>query len=175
MLHLAILIVTLFANQTGQSDKSVVMHSAELPISVERAWNAFTKPKEMTQWMVAKAEIDLRVGGKMLTSYNKDSNLHDEKTIENTYLSFDPRRMISIKATGAPKGFPFIEALKKMWTVIYFEPLGPNRTRVTERSLGFTDEPDSQKMREFFDRGNKSTMDALVAYATKIAGKRDGK
>jgi uncharacterized protein YndB with AHSA1/START domain len=169
MLHLAALVVALFANQTGQLDKSVVMHSAELPISVEKAWNAFTKPEEMTKWMVARAEIDLRVGGKMLTSYNKDSSLHDDRTIENTYLSYDPYRMISIKATGAPKGFPFLEALKKMWTVIYFEPLGPNRTRVTERSLGFTDDPDSQKMREFFDRGNKSTMDALVAYAAKIA------
>src|SRR3989449_10333457 len=104
MVHLAIFVVTLFTAQTSQPDKSVVMHSAELQISVEKAWNAFTKTEEMTQWMVAKAEIDLRVGGKMLTSYNKDSNLHDEKTIENTYLSFDPLRMISIKATGAPKG-----------------------------------------------------------------------
>ena len=175
MLHFVLLIASLLINQTGPSDKSVVMHSAELPISVEKAWNAFTRPEEMTKWMVAKAEIDLRVGGKMLTSYSKDSNLHDEKTIENTYLSFDPQRMISIKATGQPKGFPFPEAIKKMWTVIYFEPLGANKTKLTVRSLGFTDDPESQKMREFFDRGNKYTLDELAAYASKSASKGEGK
>src|SRR5229473_1709247 len=99
MIHLALFVVSLIGGQAGQQDKSVVMHSAELPISVEMAWNAFTKPEEMTQWMVAKAEVDLRVGGKMLTSYNKDVDLHSDRAIENTYLSFDPHRMISIKAT----------------------------------------------------------------------------
>jgi uncharacterized protein YndB with AHSA1/START domain len=175
MLHLVLLFASFIGAQSGQTDKSVIMYSAELPISIEKAWNAFTKPAEMTQWMVAKAEVDLRVGGKMLTSYNKDVDLHSDRAIENTYLSYDPYRMISIKATGAPKGFPFLEPLKKMWSVIYFESLGPNRTRVTERSLGFTDDPDSQKMREFFDHGNKSTMDALIAYAAKIAAKSERK
>src|SRR5438046_2337590 len=104
MFHFAILVLTMFANPMGHADKSLVMHSVELPISVEKAWNAFTKPEEMSQWMVAKAEVDLRVGGKMLTSYNKDVDLHSDRAIENTYLSFDPQRMISIKATGAPKG-----------------------------------------------------------------------
>src|SRR5205809_915598 len=98
MLQLAILVLALHSGQTAP-DKSVVMHSAELPISIEKAWNAFTRPEEMCQWMVAKAEVDLRVGGKMLTSYNKDSSLHDERTIENTYISYDPQRMISIKCT----------------------------------------------------------------------------
>jgi uncharacterized protein YndB with AHSA1/START domain len=174
MLHFAMIVLALYPGQITP-DKTVVMHSAELPISIEKAWNAFTRPEEMCQWMVARAEIDLRVGGKMLTSYNKTSDLHDERTIENTYISYDPQRMISIKCTGQPKGFPFKEAIKKMWTVIYFDPLGPDKTRVTERSLGFTDDEESQKMRAFFERGNKASMDALIAYASKKSANPEAK
>ena len=175
MLQIAILAASLLTTRIASADTSPVTHSAELPISVEKAWNAFTKPEEMTQWMVAKAQVDLRVGGKMLTSYSKDSNLHDETTIENTYLSYDPQRMISMQATGQPKGFPFKEAIKKMWTVIYFEPAGPDKTRLTVRSLGFADDDESQKMRAFFDRGNKATMDALISYAAKKSGTANAK
>jgi len=102
-----------------------------------------------------------KVGGKMLTRYEADGRLGDEKTIENTVISFEPKRMLSIKATKPPEKFPFKEAIQGMWTVIYFDALGPRRTLVTVISLGFSETEESRKMREHFRAGNEWTLKKL--------------
>jgi hypothetical protein len=61
----------------------------------------------------------------------------------------------------APEGFPFPTAIKSMWTVLYFEAQGEKATRVRGVCLGFTDDDESRKMREFFNRGNTITLQKL--------------
>ena len=139
-----------------------VAHEAIVPAPVAQVWEAFTTKKGLESWMVAHAEIDLSVGGKMLTHYNKEGKIGDDGTIENTILSYDPGRMISIKATKPPANFPFKEAIKKMWTVVYFDPTPDGKTKVRAISHGFTPDKDSQTMRGHFDAGNKYTLDKLV-------------
>src|SRR5262249_253656 len=95
-------------------------------------------------------------------SYNKDADLNGDDAIHHTILAYDVGRMLSYRTVKTPKGFAFAKALSKTWNVIYFEPAGPDRTKVTARMLGFTDDEESQKMQAFFERGNKTTMDALV-------------
>jgi uncharacterized protein YndB with AHSA1/START domain len=153
--------------QAVQAVTAPVVHEGVIDASVEDVWDAFTTKAGIESWMVAHADITLTVGGKMRTTYNKDATLGDESTIENTILSYDPKRMLSIKATKAPKGFPFVKALQAMWTVIYFEPAGAGRTKLTVKSMGFTEDEQSQTMRKFFDAGNKQTMDKLAARFAK--------
>ena len=69
--------------------------------------------------------------------------------------------MLAIQVSKVPAGFPFPNAILRMWTVIYFEPVGADRTRIREVSLGFGPDEESQKMRQFFDRGNSVTLTAL--------------
>ena len=57
--------------------------------------------------MVAHAEIDLRLGGTMKTRYDPKGTIDDAKAIENTILSYEPMRMLSIKVAKAPDTFPF--------------------------------------------------------------------
>src|SRR5687767_4649458 len=144
-----------------------VVHSAVVNADLSTMWTAWTTGAGAASWMVAQAEIDLRVGGKMRTRYDKTGKLGDPGTIENTILSYDPHRMLSIKTTRTPERFPFKTAIQDMWTVIYFEPVDSGKTKVTVRSLGFTADAESQQMRAFFDRGNKATVDALVARFAK--------
>jgi hypothetical protein len=117
--------------------------------------------------MVAHASFDLRVGGKMITTYNKDAVLGDDSTIENTILSYEPMRMLSIKTTKAPAKFPFPNAIKDMWTVIYFQPEGSGKTRITCSCMGFGDDDESQKMRKHFEWGNDYTLKKFAEHATK--------
>ena len=149
------------AKQIQPSEPIVAIAVVDAP--VEQVWRAFTTREGAESWMVAHADVDLRVGGKMRTHYSKDGKLGDPGTIENTIICYDPQRMISIKNTRAPESFPFKKAIQEMWTVIYFEPVESGKTKVTCRGLGFTDDPESQQMRKFFERGNQITMDALVA------------
>ena len=145
------------------SGKALV-HEGIIGAPVAAVWSAFTTKGGLEAWMVPHAEIDLRVGGKMRTNYHADGKLGDENTIENTILSFEPQRMLSLKATKPPAGFPFKRALPGMWSVMYFEPLGPTRTRVRVVGMGYGDDEDSKAMRAFFDRGNQWTIDRLEAY-----------
>ena len=103
----------------------------------------------------------LKVGGKMRTHYDKNGKIGDAKTIENEILSFDPKRMLSIKATGLPEGFPFPKAMESVWHVMYFEPIGPKRTRLTVIGLGYGNDDESKKLREFFRAGNDYTLKKL--------------
>jgi uncharacterized protein YndB with AHSA1/START domain len=152
--------LSLFSGQAPDA-KTFVVHEAVVSAPFALVWEAFTTKKGLESWMVAHAEIDLQVGGKMLTHYSKDGKIGDDGTIENTILSFDPMRMMSIKATKPPANFPFKDAIKKMWTVIYFTA-EEEQTRVKVISHGFTMDQDSQTMRGHFDAGNKFTLDKLM-------------
>ena len=143
------------------ADQPPLIHEGVVDASVDEVWLAFTSKDGLESWMAAHAAIDLWIGGRMMTHYDPKGTLGDPKTIENTILAFEPKRMLSFKVSKPPEGFPFPNAVKNMWTVIYFEPLSPLKTQFREVSLGFGDDEESQKMREFFDRGNAATLAQL--------------
>ncbi|MEZ6093229.1 MAG: SRPBCC domain-containing protein [Pirellulaceae bacterium] len=155
---------------TAQQDRAV--YEYEIDANVDSVWKAFSTAEGLKTWMAPLADIDLKIGGKMRSNYNAEGRLGDETTIESTILSFDPRKMISLKATKYPKGFPFENAAKSTWSVFYFTEITPARTKITVVGLGYTDDEDSQKMRSFFEAANKQVLDELSAALTK--GKTDG-
>jgi uncharacterized protein YndB with AHSA1/START domain len=151
-------LVAVIAVGSSASAQQQIAHEGVVDASVSEVWKAYTTKEGLESWMVAHADIALKVGGRMRTHYDPKGALGDPKTIENTILSYEPERMLSVKVSRVPAGFPFPIAIKTMWTVVYFEPIGPLKTRVREVSLGFGDDDESKKMREFFDRGNAATL-----------------
>jgi hypothetical protein len=103
----------------------------------------------------------------MRTNYNAQGTLGDAQTIENAILSFEPGKMLSIRAVKKPEKFPFPNAIREMWTVLYFEPAGVDRTKVRVVGLGFSASEESQKKRAFFERGNATTLDQLRQHFSK--------
>ena len=138
-----------------------LVHEGIIHASVDEVWAAFTTKKGMESWMVPHAEIDLRIDGKMRTNYHADGAIGDPNTIENTILSFDPKRMFSIRATKPPANFPFKSAIKGTWSVMYFDVLGPKRTRLRIIGLGYGTDEEATKMRAFFEMGNAWTIRKL--------------
>jgi uncharacterized protein YndB with AHSA1/START domain len=138
---------------------------------VEAVWAAFATKAGQESWNVAHAEIELKIGGKMRTHYDPKGQIGDPNTIENRILSFEPKRMLSIQVTNAPAKFPYKDAIKTMWTVIHFEDAGPGRTRLRIVGLGFGDDEESRKLREFFDKGNAYTLKKLQEKFASKAGK----
>ena len=138
-----------------------LVHEAIVEAPAEQVWAAFTTAEGLRSWMAPHVEIDLRVGGLMRTNYNASGSLGDPATITNRLLAFDPQRMLAMQVSRPPDGLPFPNAIRQMWTVIYFDRVDDRRTRVRSVGLGFTDDPESQKMRAFFDQGNAATLKAL--------------
>lgn len=142
-------------------DDSQLVHEGLVNAPLAQVWAAFTTTEGLRSWMAPQVTIDLRVGGKLKTQYDPTGKVDDPTAIENEILSYEPLHMISIKVTRAPREFPFPNAIKEMWTVIYFEPQGKQMTRVKVVSLGFSQTEESKKMRAFFDRGNAYTIKQL--------------
>jgi uncharacterized protein YndB with AHSA1/START domain len=128
---------------------------------VDAVWAAFATKEGQESWNVAHAEIDLRIGGKMRTHYDAAGQIGDPNTIENTIICFEPRRMLAIQVLNPPEKFPYKSAIKKIWTVLYFEDAGPSLTHLRIVGNGYGDDEESRKLRSFFERGNAYTLQKL--------------
>lgn len=144
-------------------DMPPLVHEAVFNVPIQKVWEVFTTTEGYKKFGVALADVDFRIGGTMRSRYSPDGELGDAATIEQTILAYEPLRMFAFRCTKTPEGFPFPEAMKRCWSVAYFDDLGGGRTRLTLKGFGYTDDPDSMKMREFFDAGNAWTMDKLHA------------
>ena len=149
------------AGNTIVQDTTPIVAEVIIEASADAVWSAWATDAGLRSWLAPHAQIDLRVGGRMRTNYAPTGVLGDATTIENTILSLEPKRMLSIRVSKAPEGFPFPNAVEHMWTVMYFEPVSPDRTRVRVVGLGFRADAESQRMRAFFDRGNMMTLQQL--------------
>lgn len=163
----AICLVAAAAGAAEPAERTLVIEGV-VDAPPEVVWELWTTAKGLRSWMAPHAEIDLRVGGRMRANYDPAGELGDAKTITNTILSYDPGRMLSIKATGLPEGFPYPEAIADMWTVIYLEPLADGRTYVRTVGLGFAEGPSGDRLYEFFERGNSVTLESLQRRAAEL-------
>jgi uncharacterized protein YndB with AHSA1/START domain len=155
-----------------QPESSAAQQVVEGMISapVSDVWAALATKEGQESWNVAHADIDLKIGGKMRTHYDAAGRIGDPNTIENIILCFEPSRMLAIQVLNPPEKFPFKNAIKKVWTVIYFENAGPLLTRLRIVGNGYGDDDESRKLRSFFERGNAYTLQKLQEkFATKNA------
>lgn len=150
------------------ADESRQVCEAVIDAPAAAVWAALTTKAGVEAWMVAHAEIDWKVGGKMLTQYSAAGKIGDPNTIENIVLAFEPNRFYSIRVGKPPEKFPFKEAIKSVWHVIYLEDAGPGRTRARIVGLGYGSDDEAKKMRAFFEKGNSYTLKKLQEH---FAGK----
>ncbi len=161
LLRLVSLSIALAASTAGAVDLAPIVSVGIVKAPPAQVWDAWTTDAGLRSWLAPLADIDLRVDGLMRTNYNVKATLGDGGTIENRILSFEPQRMLSIKVQKAPQGFPFPNAVKSMWTVVYFQPTADGSTEVRAVGLGFSEEAESSRMREFFQKGNDYTIEQL--------------
>lgn len=147
----------------AQQEESRAVFETEIDADVSAVWNAFTTAEGLKSWMAPKVEINLKIGGKMKSTYDANGTIGDPSTIENTILAFDPHHMLTLQATTFPEGFRFEKVAKGTWSVFYFEELPNSRTKLTVVGLGYTDDPLSQEMKSFFAAANKYSLDKLKA------------
>src|SRR5689334_7505558 len=110
-------LLCLLALSLGAAALDPVVTEAVVNGPVESVWKAYTVKSAIESWMVAKTDIDLKVGGLWRNSYNKDSNLNDDNSIHNVILALDPPHMIAIRTVKTPDNFPY-PAITKCWTVL---------------------------------------------------------
>ena len=146
---------------TPVSAAEPIVSEAIVDAPMEAVWTAWTTVEGIQSWMVARTDIEFRVGGLWRTTYTRDADLAGDAAIHHRILAFDPGRMLAFQTVKTPKNFPF-PGILRTWTVVYLEPLDNARTKVTVRMVGYEDDAESLRMRAFFETGNQATVDALV-------------
>jgi uncharacterized protein YndB with AHSA1/START domain len=136
---------------------------------VSEIWRVFTTPQGYTALGIAKADIDFRPGGLILTTYDASKPLDGEAAIQTEILAYEPARMIATRIHRPPKGFPFREAWKTVWTVVSMADLGDGRSAVRVAMMGWRPDAESQAMREFFRTGNDWVMKKLQSHYGAVA------
>ena len=91
------IILWFLPNAAPAQDEKPLVHEAIVNAPLDQVWAAYTTKTGLESWMVAHAQIDLKIGGKMRTRYDPKGTVDDSKAIENTILSYEPMRMSSFK------------------------------------------------------------------------------
>ncbi len=155
-----LIVVALFGSAVHANDR-VLEYETIVNAPLPDVWDAFTTKKGIESWMVPVAEIDLRIGGTLKTSYDPDGVIGDDHTITHSILSYEPQRMLSMKVIGCPTDFEYSDLIKQTWSVIEFEDLDSTRTRVRMASLGYGEGAEWEQMLAFFEKGNAWTFEQL--------------
>jgi uncharacterized protein YndB with AHSA1/START domain len=131
---------------------------------VTEIWRVFTTDDGYRALGVARADIDLRIGGMMRTTYEASASLGGDAAIRSVILAYEPLHMIATRILKPPATFPFHEAWKTVWTVVSMDDLGGGRTRVRVAMMGWRPDPESQAMRQFFRAGNAWVLQTLQSH-----------
>ena len=153
--------VVFLAGPAAAQDTSPVVVEGAVAAPVDTVWAAWTTNEGLRSWYTPHSEIDLRIGGLLRANYDSPGALGGSLVVEREILSFEPNKMLSVRVVKLPDGFPFVSTIRSMWTVVYFDPLGQERTQVRVVSLGLDTSEESRWMRAFFEQENRTVLQQL--------------
>ncbi|MEW6364233.1 MAG: SRPBCC family protein [Acidobacteriota bacterium] len=137
---------------------------------IAEIWRVFSTAQGHTKLGVAKTEMDFRPGGLIRTTNDASQSPDGEAGIQTEIIAYEPLRMIATRIHRPPKGFPFTEAWRNVWTVVSLADLGEARTLVRVAMMGYGPDAESRAMREFFRTSNDWVLRKLQSqYGTTAA------
>lgn len=139
----------------------VLTHEAVIDASPAELWEAWTTDEGIRSWMVPHGKVDFRVGGAYRTSYQANVDLDGEQAIVNRILAYEPERMIAIQNVQTPPGFPNPEIFQQTWSVVRFEPVGRDRTRMVMNGYGYGEGEQWDQIYAMFEQGNAYILQVL--------------
>ncbi len=138
-------------------------HSGVVDAPVDSVWAVFTTSAGLRSFMAPRAWLDFGIDGAWEASYDPKASKGDSTNIVNEILSYLPGRMLSIRVRRPPAGFPYPDAVRKLWTVIEMKPLDEAHTWVTATMLGYGAGEAMEKLYGFFESGNATVLANLQA------------
>jgi uncharacterized protein YndB with AHSA1/START domain len=146
--------------------EKVLRIECTVPAGIDESWKLLTTAEGLKRWAAPVAGIDLRVGGHILTNYDKSKSLGDPGTIHLLILNYLEKQMITLKVTLNEQ---FSAKLRRedgnLQEIIQLTDLGGGRTRLTSSMIGWGTGPAWDKAYAFFAAGNEWTYKQLVASA----------
>ncbi len=139
---------------TAPDGSRTLQESVTIDAPVATLWKAFVDPAEFRRWNAPVAFIDLRTGGSLEASYDPAKRQGDPDNIKQRIIAYLPERLIVFQNIQAPAALPGREAFQKVVAILEYQPLSPDRTKVTLSQTGWGSDPASDGLYKFFANGN---------------------
>lgn len=152
-------------SQVARTDANelILIQEVSFEAPVEDVWRAYTTAEGWTAWASPKAEIDLRVGGTIRTSYQGEIGGSNTNTLH--IVNYVPEKLLTLRAELS-SNWPEImqEDADRLSNVILFDETGVGVTRIQSFGIGYTDAPEYDQLMGFFIKANEGLYQNLRAY-----------
>jgi len=148
----------------------VIRLSAQVAASPDEIWRAFTTAEGWKSFAVAFAQVDMRVGGIIETSYNPKAQAGDTNNIKNEIVAYVPGRMMAIRCVQTPQDFKHKQEFFATSTVFEIVPGAKGTTRVLLTAVGYRPGEAYDDLYKKFRWGDAYTLEKLRARFDKTAG-----
>ena len=143
----------------------VLIQEFTVNVALDSVWNAFTTKRGWESAFVAIAEIDLKMGGSIKTSYNKNAKIGDNSTIVNHIVNYVPKRILTLQPEISENFPEFMKKeSKRFYNVIYFEEIEERKSKVISFGIGYKNTPKYLSLMKFFIKGNEQSYVNMIRY-----------
>jgi len=111
--------------------------SIDVPAPRQAVFDAIATADGFRSWAVPVAAIDLRIGGIIESNYNASASIGDRENIKNEIVAYLPGRMLALRNVQSPPTFANSELFQRTATIIEFNIIDANNTRVTITNAGY--------------------------------------
>jgi len=148
---------TSYVDAAGQK---ALQLSMDIPAPPKAVFEAFATADGFKSWAVPMAQIDLRTGGMIESSYDPKAKPGDPGNIKNQIVTFIPDHLLVIRNVQAPANFAGQGEFQKTVTVIEFTPIATG-TRVRLTNTGYGDNAEARTVYGHFEWGDAYTLAEL--------------
>jgi uncharacterized protein YndB with AHSA1/START domain len=129
--------------RTHRTDQNDVLATVVLAAPSERVWNCLVDPRELVRWFPLEAQIDPRLGGKLVTGWSKQG-FHGEAEIS----AFQPGERLELFVE-----LPFGNEQRRVVQDFRLEESGPDQTTLRLAHTGFGEGPAAEEFSRAVERG----------------------
>ena len=141
----------------------VIRLSVDVAASQDEIWSAFTTVAGWKSFAVGFAEMEMKVGGIIETSYNPKAQAGDPDNIKNEIVAYIPGRMMAIRCVQAPRDFKHKQEFFSTSTVFEIIPTGKQMTKVLLTAVGYRRSEAFDDLFKKFRWGDAYTLEKLRA------------
>jgi hypothetical protein len=151
---------TSYITSTGEK---VLRIEIVLPVGKQEAWEMLTTEEGWKKWAAPVVSFNLKVGGLILTNYDKNKTVSDSGTIYLPIINYIEGEMITLKV-NLNSAFPekVRHEDKNLQEIIQVKDLGNGKTKVVSSMIGWGTGADWDKTYDFFARGNQWTYEQFA-------------
>ena len=139
----------------------VICLSVEVAALPEDVWRTLTTAEGWKSFAVAFAEMEMKVGGVIETSYKPTARMGDPDNIKNEIVAYVPGKMMAIRCIQAPRNFQHKQEFFATSTVFELLPVGGQKTRMVVTAEGYRPGEAYDELFRKFRRGDAYTLEKL--------------